>query len=91
MELEKPQFQYWSLTQTFELQVLSFVRSIREANFELYISTLIDLMPWFFALDHLNYARWLSVHIRDMITLDDKHPNIAQRFKEGKFTVRKFH
>ena len=78
MEKEKPQFQYWSLTQKFELQVLSFVRSIREANFELYMSTLIDLMPWFFALDHPNYARWLSVHIRDMTTLGSDHPSIAQ-------------
>ena len=26
-------------------------------------------MPWFFALDHYNYARWVPVHLRDMESL----------------------
>ena len=37
-------------------------------------------MPWFFSL---------SVHIQDMYLLDTKHPFIAERFREGKFTISK--
>ena len=66
-----------------------FVRSIRERNFDLYRTSLIALMPWFFALDHPNYSRWLSVHIRDMNLLGKIHPNTLTEFKKGHFTVRK--
>ena len=46
-------------------------------------------MPWLSALDHPNYARYLPVHIRDMLGLESKHPEIANEFKAGKFTVQK--
>ena len=63
---ERPQFQYWSTTLDFELTILSFVRSLREANFQLYIDS---LLPWFVTLDHTPYSRWLPVHVRDMRNL----------------------
>ncbi|CAM4532435.1 unnamed protein product [Leuciscus chuanchicus] len=34
-----------------------------------YVEVLEELIPLFFALDHTNYARWVSVHIRDMKSL----------------------
>lgn len=89
MEKEIPMFMFWSTTIKFQLTVLNFVRSIREQRFDLYKAALIELMPWFFSLDHPNYARWISVHINDMYQLDDKHPFIAEKFREGKFTVNK--
>ena len=33
------------------------VRSLREAEFKLYIESLLQLVPWFFSLDHTHYAR----------------------------------
>ena len=72
-EAECPQFQYWSITLQFELTILTFVKSLRERNFRLYIDALTALMPCFFALNHSNYARWLPVHIRDMISLKESH------------------
>lgn len=67
--------------------MLIFVRLLHEANFSLYIESLSELIPWFFALDQTNYARWLSVHLRDMITLS--HPAIYAEFKNGHFAVFK--
>ena len=61
---ESPQFNYWYTTLEFELTILSFVRSLREDNFQLYIEVLDRLIPWFFALDRPNYSRWLPVHLR---------------------------
>lgn len=46
-------------------------------------------MPWIFALDHTHYSRWLSVHIRDMMTLTQKHPEVLPEFKSGNFVVHK--
>ena len=88
-EMESPQFKYWSITLEFELLILIFVRSIRESNFALYIASLREIVPWFFALDRTNYSRWLSVHIKDMLELQEKHPALLQSFVDGKFTVTK--
>ena len=46
-------------------------------------------MPWFFALDHPNYARWTPVHLRDMVSLENKHPDVFAHFLTGNFTVKK--
>ena len=91
MEAAAPQFQYWSTTLDFELAILIFVRSLREGNFQLYIESLSQLAPWFFALDHPNYARWLPVHLRDMLSLRYVHPSVAEEFQKGNFVVRKTH
>ena len=45
------------------------MRSQREGDFPLYVECLQSLMFLFFALDHYNYSRWVSVHIRDMQSL----------------------
>ena len=51
------QFQYWSTVLDMQLMVLTFIRSIRGANFNLYIKSLRNLAPWFFSLDQTHYAR----------------------------------
>ena len=89
MSQERPQFKYWSMTLKLECLLLVFVRSLREANFELYVGTLMKLMPWFCALDHIHYTRWLTVHIRDMVTLKENHPLVYREFLRGNFVVHK--
>lgn len=84
-----PQFKYWSIVLELELHILMYVRSLRESNFKLYIDALTELVPWCFALDHTNYARWLSVHIRDMAGLSDTHQAIEAEFTAGHFTIHK--
>jgi hypothetical protein len=84
-----PQFKYWHTTLDLELLMLTYIHSVREGNFQLYIEVITKFMPWFFALDHTNYARWLSVHVRDMTTLHDRHPAMAEEFDSGNFVVHK--
>ena len=36
------------------------------------------MMPWVFALDRTHYSRWLSVHLKDMLELKDKHPVVQK-------------
>lgn len=84
-----PQFQYWNLVLSLELMVLKMVYSIRVGNFDLYKKSLISIIPWMFSLDHINYARWLSVHIRDLQALPTTIPKVEEQFQKGLFVVHK--
>ena len=82
-------FSYWLKALSLEILLLLYVRSIREGNFQLYVESLAKITPWMFALDHVHYSRWLPVHIRDMMALSEKHPEIAAEFHAGKFVIHK--
>ena len=69
MNEQSPTFQYWDTILRLELLVFVFVRAHREQNFALYLESLKEITPWFFAMDHYNYARWVPVHIHDMENL----------------------
>ena len=69
MQCKSPTIAYWNLTMRYQILILLFVRAHRERNFSLYVEVLEELVPLFFALDHINYTRWVPVHIRDMRSL----------------------
>ena len=71
-----PQFKFWSIILKLELEIMIYVRSLREGDFKLYVDALTKIAPWFFALGHTHYARWIPVHLRDMVALEDKHPDV---------------
>jgi len=58
------QFKYCKMVMKLELIVLTFVRSLCECNFDLYVESLQNLAPWPFSLEHTHYSRWLSVYLR---------------------------
>ena len=72
-----------------EVNFLTFVRSLREANFTMNLDALTELVPWFYALVHTNYACWIPVDLWDMAELTEMHPDIYQEFKNGNFTAQK--
>ena len=86
---DQPQAEYWFKAMELDLLILEFVKSCRQADFNLYIETLNSLMPWVFALDHTHYARNLPVHLRDMMTLKVQHPAVYEEFKCGRFVGQK--
>ena len=47
------------------------------------------IVPWFFGLDHTNYARWLPIHLRDMYRLNNVAPDVDSQFKQGRVVVNK--
>ena len=55
----------------------------------MYLDALTERVPWFFALDHTNYVRWIPVHLRDLTELPTKHPDVAREFNTGNFTIQK--
>ena len=46
-------------------------------------------MKYVFALNHYNYARWLSVHVDDLMKLQIVCHEIYEEFCTGNFVVRK--
>ena len=87
MILKSPTFQYWDTILTMELLGLVFIRAHRERNFSLYVESLKELVPWFFSLDHHNYARWIPIHISDMENLPTP---ICKEFEEhGHWVINK--
>ena len=80
---------YWSLIINLQIEILVFVRSIREGDIHLYVQSLRNLLKWFFTLDHTNYARWLTIHVFDLISLPTTHPNVYQQMLKGFFSFAK--
>ena len=58
-----------------QIEILIYVLSLCESNFPIYVQTTRNLLKWFFALDHYTYARWLTVHVFDLLTLPITHPD----------------
>ena len=80
---------YWSLVINLQIEILIFVCSVREGNFNLYVQSLRNPLKWFFALDHTNYARWLTIHVFDLISLPTTHPDVYQQILKGFFSYAK--
>ena len=85
----QPQFSFWSQVLELEILIFQIVRAIREGNFNSFVESITARMQWLFALHHVNYARWLSVHVRDMATFHKSHPSVYQDFTSGALTVHK--
>ena len=90
MEKENPQFKFWSFALKMEMDYLTFLRSIRSADFKLYVASLKKILPWIFLFDHFHYARWLTIHHHDMEVLKDINPQIYEEFvTNGNFVVNR--
>ena len=83
------QFEYFFVVYELELLLLTFVKSIRVADFEMFCDAVEQIIPWMFALDHVHYSRWLPVFLQDLRELPTRHPHVYKEFCNGKFTVQK--
>ncbi|KAE8741877.1 hypothetical protein FOCC_FOCC012580 [Frankliniella occidentalis] len=89
MAAKSPTFKYWVTLFNLEIILLNFVRSIRGEDYNLFKTTLKQMMPWFHIFDHKNYARWVAVHLKDLEELPEKAPSVHQEFCAGNFVVHK--
>ena len=80
---------YWRLILELMIDLHVFIRYFREGKHPLYIALLCKLIRWYFVLDHYNYARWLSVHIYDLLALPQNLPQLHQFFMDGCLTFQK--
>ena len=69
-----------------EVILFMFVRSLRGSNFDLFLRSLEDMLPWLKTLDHIHYVRWLPIFLHDMKNLPTQ---VLKQFLEGHFTIKK--
>ena len=86
---KSPMFRVYYFLFKLKLLVLQFVRSVRSGNIDIYLASITNITYYFLAVNHYNYARWAPVHIRDVLTLPETHPELNKDFEEGRFTVNK--
>ena len=55
----------------------------------MYLEALGSIIPWMFAMDHFHYARWLSVHVRDLMQLEVECPTVWNELLNEHFVTQK--
>ena len=63
-------FCYWFHVIDMEMLLFAFIRSLRDADFPAFLNALRLITKWIFILNHVHYARWLPVFIKDLEDLD---------------------
>ena len=72
-ENDGPLKMFWNSYLEMVATLLSLIRATREGNWELHLECIKAVLPWFFAYDHTNYARFLPVYLVHMLELPDTH------------------
>ena len=64
-------FKLWDKYIEMILLLLEFIRAEQEGDWELHLKVTTKMIPYFFAMDRMNYSRWLPVYIMDMRNLQE--------------------
>ena len=95
MEFEKflrenngPTSAFWMSYIDMVETLLDLLRATREGNWNLYLQSIGKVIPWMFAYDHQNYARYLPIFYYDMLNLERTHPDIYADFLNGNFSIQ---
>ena len=82
-------FTFWSSYLSMVSLLLTFVRSTREVNWSLHLTCLRSMLPWMFAYDRINYARYMCIYWSEMANLKDTHPSAFAELQRGEFAVQR--
>lgn len=86
---KKQTFAFWSSFIEMVEVLLLFLRGTREANWQLHLASIREMLPWMFAYDHVNYGRYLPAYWLEMLELPTTHPVVHQQCQEGDFAVQR--
>ena len=79
---------YWLSYMDMVECLFGLLRASREGNWELHLISINAMIPWCFAYDNINYARYLSAYLADMVNLPTDHPEVHQYMQTGGFSVQ---
>jgi hypothetical protein len=68
--------------------MLDLLRSTREGDWKLHLSAIHRMIPWCFAYDKQNYAKYLSTYYAEMSNLETEHPDVLDHLQNGGFSVQ---
>ena len=80
---------FWNTYLEMVATLMNFIRATREDNRKLHVDSVKEMLPWFFAYDHTNYAQYLPVYLVTMVSLQDTHPEAHQLLEDGNFGVQR--
>jgi hypothetical protein len=72
---ESPTFAFWSTYIEMVQLLLLFIRATRTSDWNLHLSTLRTMIPWFFVTDRVNYSRYTPCYWLEMSLLEHTHPH----------------
>ena len=79
---------FWlSYLELWEL-MLNLIYASRSGSWELYLSCIEEVIPWAFAYDRQNYARYLIPFLDDIRHLAVRMPEVYTAFNNGDFSVQ---
>ena len=68
--------------------LLALIRASREGDWLLHLAAVQSIIPWCFAYDRQNYARYLSIYHAQMTRLSETHPMVHQHMVDGGLSVQ---
>ena len=78
-------FSFWWKYMEMISILLMFTRAQRDGNWELYLLSFRQMIPFYFQYDHQNYARWSIIYLAQMIQIPEQ---IREEFMKGYFVVK---
>ena len=85
---ESVMWRFWkSYLDMWEL-FLCIIYETRSGDWELYVESIRSILPWVFAYDRQNYARYLTLHFMDLLNLEENYPSVHCEFIKGSFAVQ---
>lgn len=81
---------FWmSYVDLVENVILALIRAAREGNWLLHLSAIRALIPWCFAYDRINYARFLTPYYATMTQLPMEKPDVHENLMKGSFSTQR--
>ena len=74
MSAENPTFRFWSTYIDMVQLMMLYIRATRTGDWNLHLSTVRLMIPWFFVTDRVNYSRYLPCYWIEMICLEHTNP-----------------
>ena len=72
-------FQYIDMTSVFQM----FIRAERMGNWQLHLSALARMLPYFAASGHNLYLKSTYIYLQKMWNLEKEHPDVYLAFQQG--------
>ena len=88
-QLESPMAKFWQSYIDMVFLLLRFICATHQGHWELRKACIRDMLPWFFAYDCTNYARYLSVYWSNMINLPSTNPDAELALASGELSVQR--
>ncbi|MES9879893.1 MAG: hypothetical protein ABW185_03330 [Sedimenticola sp.] len=82
-------FAFWDEYLAMIESLLDYIAAERNCDFDKHLHYFMRMLPYDFAFDHTNYARWGSIYVAEMSTLSTLFPDVHTAMNEGLHTVRR--